>query len=129
MIVVDTSVWVAALRSASGVESEELRRLLDHDDVALVVVVKLEILAGARARDRGRLRRLLSALPIYVPEAGTWERIESWIEDAAASGERFGIGDLIVAAIAADHGAPVWSLDSDFTRMARLGLIDLHRSG
>ncbi|HSD10155.1 MAG TPA: PIN domain-containing protein [Candidatus Binatia bacterium] len=129
MIVVDTSVWVAALRSASGVESEELRRLLDHDDVALVVVVKLEILAGARARDRRRLRRLLSALPIYVPEAGTWERIESWIEDAAASGERFGIGDLIVAGVAADHGAPVWSLDSDFARMARLGLIDLHRSG
>jgi len=42
------------------------------------------------------------------------------------AGERFGIGDLLIAAIAAGREATVRSLDDDFARMARPGFVGLH---
>ncbi len=126
MIFVDTSVWVETLRSARSLRAAHLRELLDADQVALSIIVRLELLAGARRSERGRLERVLSALPLYTPSETTWATIATWVEKASDSGERFGIGDLLIGAIAAEHGGAVWTLDRDFARMAQLGFIRLH---
>jgi predicted nucleic acid-binding protein len=129
VILVDTSVWVEALRCAGSPEAAELRTLLDEDRVALAVPVRLEILAGASGRDFARLRRLLSALPLITPDPATWGLLESWVEIAVAAGQRFGFADLLIGALAAGRGSSVWSLDRDFARLADLGLISLHAHG
>lgn len=126
MILVDTSIWIEALRDGSGEIGVEVARLLDADEVGLAAPVRLEILSGARRRDLPRLRRTLSALPYWLPEHATWERLDDWVDAATAGGERFGVMDLLIGAIAADHDAKVWSRDRDFARMERLGLIRLH---
>ena len=123
MIVVDTSVWIVAFRSAGRREARVLTNLLDHDDVGLPVVVRLELIGGASRADRPGLRRLLSALPLLDPTDDTWQIMDGWVERAAEAGTRFGIGDLLIGALAAECGALVWSLDSVFARMESLDLI------
>lgn len=127
MIVVDTSVWVASLRRAAASETDALRAMLDADEVALAAPVRVELLSGASNADRPVLRRALSALPVIYPSDDTWALIDGWIDRAGRRGERFGLGDLLIGALAKEIGALVWSLDSDFERMESLGLIDRYQ--
>jgi predicted nucleic acid-binding protein len=126
VIVVDTSVWVEALRRGESEAAAHLRDLLDADEVALAAPVRVEILTGASKRDRAVLRRVLSALPVLLPDDATWARIDGWIDRTGDRGERFGFADLLIASLAADRDDALWSLDGDFRRMARLGLVRLH---
>lgn len=124
MIAVDSSVWISFFRGHAPVVAR-LEGLLDRDEVALPVPVRVEILSGARSSERRQLARLLSALPVLYPSQESWKRLDDWVTIGGAAGHRFGFGDLLIAALAADQGYSVWSLDSDFERMARLGLISL----
>jgi predicted nucleic acid-binding protein len=129
VIVVDTSVWVAALRSASSSEASAFAGLIDSDDVLLTAPVRTELLGGARTADRKQLKRLLTALPVAYPTNSTWRLMDGWAELARDCGDRFGVGDLLIAAIAREAGALVWSLDADFARMERLKMVALYDPG
>ncbi|HVZ71284.1 MAG TPA: PIN domain-containing protein [Polyangia bacterium] len=124
MTVVDTSVWIDFFRGKKPL-AERLVGLLDADEVALPAPVRIEILSGAGRADRTRLARVLGALPVLGTTDATWARIERWVLAAGAVGHRFGLGDLLVASIAAEHGATIWSLDADFSRLAKLGFVTL----
>ena len=126
MICADTSVWIEALRDRDSEEGRLLDRLLDGDEVALPIPVRLELLGGVSRAQEPRLRRALSGLPVLLPTEATWERMDRWVRVAAARGHRFGIGDLLIAAIAAEHGTFLWSLDRDFARMEGLGFIQAY---
>jgi predicted nucleic acid-binding protein len=125
VIVVDTSVWVAARRHPAGGEARTLRELLDADEVALALPVRLELWAGTAKADRRAFRRAFSALPLLVPTEETWA-LEEWSARAADAGERFALTDLLIARLADEIGALVWSLDGDFERLARLRLVRLY---
>lgn len=123
MIVVDTSVWIASLARSGAREAEVLRSLLDCDEAALAAPVRVELLSGASNAVRPRLRRALSALPLLYPSDETWALIDEWVERAGRRGHRFGLGDLLIGALASEAGALIWSLDADFERMERLKLV------
>lgn len=124
MIVVDTSVWIEFFRGREPVTAR-LRELLDRDEVALAIPVRIELLSGARKTEVARLARLLAALPVLYPSDETWRRVEDWVTAGIDAGQRFGVGDLLIAGLAAEHGFSVWSMDTDFRRMSRLGLISV----
>jgi predicted nucleic acid-binding protein len=126
LIVVDTSVWVDYFRRGSRDVRSALSSLLDQDQVVLVAPVRVELFSGASGQDLPRLKRVLSALPLWLPTDATWATMERWAQDGGGRGQRFGLGDLLVGAIAAERGSPVWSLDGDFHRMQRLGFVQLH---
>lgn len=126
MIVVDTSVWIAARRQPRV--ADVLDTLVDADEVALALPVRLELLSGVARHDRKEFLRAFSALSQLVPSADTWGPIHRWVERAADAGERFAVTDLVIASLAAEIGGLVWSLDKDFERMERLDLVSLYRA-
>jgi predicted nucleic acid-binding protein len=119
-MVVDTSVWVAFLRDPKSAVRPVLERLLDGDAVLLPIPVRVELLSCAGPQSVSLLSRTLGALRPLTPSTDTWALVERWVLVGVAKGLRFGVGDLLVAACAAEHGAPVWTLDDDFEPMARL---------
>jgi len=127
LIAVDTSVWVSALRAKASAEATLLDRLLDQDLVILPIPVKVELLSGSSKQTRPRLSKLLSALPVLEPDAATWRLVLKWTEESSAKSHRFGFGDLLIGAIAEQAGARLWSLDSDFVRMERLGFLKTYQ--
>ena len=127
MITVDTSVWVTFLRGSDPRIVRQLDLLLEHDEALLPVPARIELLAGSPRRQEALLADLLSAVKPLSVEATSWVLIERWARAAARSGDRFGLGDLMIAATAAEASAPLWSLDGDFERMARRGWIQLYR--
>jgi len=128
LILVDTSVWIEFFRGKNKRIGTEVQSLLDSDEIILAAPVRIEILSGCGKNNFKKLRLLLSALPVFYPISTTWERIENWVEQAVSSGERFGIGDLLIASIAVDQDAVIWSLDADFGRMAKFGWLKIHRN-
>ncbi len=123
MIVVDTSVWISFFRNDDHNLVQTLHQLLDDRRVLLAIPTRIEILSGAGKRDQPKLRKVFSALPLLVPEFEDWELIEGWVTIASERGDRFGVADLLIAALCARHSAKLWSLDNDFERMERLGFI------
>jgi predicted nucleic acid-binding protein len=126
VILIDTSIWISFFRSGDHRIVTGVWDLLEGEQAVLAAPVRIELLIGASRRDRTRLDRLLSALPVLYPSHETWRRIDRWIDLAAKAGQRFGFADLLIASLGADEGAAVWSLDRDFKRMARLGFIERH---
>ena len=106
--------------------AEALRSLLDADEVALALPVRLELLAGTARQDRARFRRVYGALPQLHPTEETWAIIPEWVERARDAGETFGLIDLLIASMTAEIGGLVWSLDKDFERMERLKIVSLY---
>lgn len=125
MVFVDTSVWVQFFRSATTPVTSRLGQLLDRDEVALAAPVWVELLAGAPAN--APLRRVLSALPVFYPSRDTWRMVEGWAERGARRGLHFGVGDLLIGAVASERGGRIWSLDDDFERLEKLGVLRRYR--
>lgn len=124
MIVVDTSVWIAAQRRPYL--DEVLQGLIDADEAAVALPVRLELWAGVARQDRKAHRAAFGALPQLVPTEDTWRPLTEWIAKAADAGERFAVTDLLIASMTSEIGGLVWSLDKDFERMERLGFVSLY---
>ena len=126
MIVVDTSIWVDALRRPGTPRAVTLQQLLDADEVALALPVRMELLSGVARKDRSALKRGLSAVPVLRPAEETWRLIERWIDPAADAGFHFSVTDLLIAGLAHEIGALVWAIDADFAWMAQMGFVRLY---
>ena len=122
MILADTSVWIEVRRRPEAPAAAAFRALVDSDDLLLALPVRLELLAGVSVRDRKAFTRALTGLPIVFPTDETWHIVQGWVPAAADKGHRFALTDLLIAALAHQADALIWSLDEDFARMESLGM-------
>ena len=126
MIVVDTSVWVDVTRRPTSERARVFQQLVDADEVAVALPVRIELMSGVARKHRTQFRRALSALPVLRPTEDTWHLLESWIERASDKGVRFSLPDLMIAALARELDALIWSLDADFEAMEKIGIVRLY---
>lgn len=127
MILVDTSVWIEYFRKKDSPVTKRVQDLLDTDAVVLSRIAFLELLSGAKKTEIPKLMRVFSAFPLYLPSEKAWTRIENWIQTALDQGQRFSATDLLIASTTVDHNAVLWSLDSDYKRMEKLGFLKLYQ--
>ncbi len=127
MILVDTSVWIDFFSSSPGPAGQELKRLIvEAEPLALTGIVVVEILQGL-TRNVERIEYYLSQWVLLEPQG-----YETYLKAAAifrlgrSRGLTFTTSDVLIAALALENGASVFSLDRDFGRIARLTKLVLH---
>ena len=128
MILVDSSVWIDFLSSAPGHAGRELRRMIaDAEPLALTGVVIAEILQGL-TRDVSQIERYLGLWEMIEPGGfATYREAAAIFRLARAKGISLTTIDTLIAAIALEHGAAVFTLDKDFSSMARITRLPLYK--
>jgi len=121
MHLVDTSIWIEALRSSGSRKIQaELEPLVRAGDVALTDWIILELMVGIRSHESaaGLLKRLAPIHRLTIPEDG-WTR--AW--DLAVRLRKRAISssaaDCLIATIAISHDATLLHCDTDFEHIAK----------
>jgi predicted nucleic acid-binding protein len=127
LILVDTSVWIDFFSSSPGRAGNELRRMIDEvEPFALTGVVVTEILQGL-ARNANRIERFLSMWDLLEPrDFSTYREAAAISRLARSKGTSLTTIDTLIAAIALEHRASLFTLDKDFSRIARITTLRLH---
>jgi predicted nucleic acid-binding protein len=126
-MLVDSSVWVDFFSSCPGPAGAELRRMIDDSEpLALTGVVVTEVLQGL-TRDAGRIERFLGEWDMLEPKGfETYRAAAAIYRTARGKGISLTTIDTLIAAIALEHGASVFTLDHDFSRIALITGLVLH---
>lgn len=121
MILVDSSVWIDFFSSVPGRAGNELRRMIsDAEPFALAGMVVTEILQGL-TRDASRIEQYLAQWNLLEPSGfRTYREAAAIFRLGRARGLSLTTIDVLIAAIALEHRASVFTLDKDFSRIARL---------
>ena len=123
MILVDTSVWVDFLNSKRGPTGDELERLIrSNAPVVLTGVVVSEVLQGLK-QNVDLVTGLLARWPLIEPEGFvTYEAAAAIYRMARGRGVTLSTIDALIAALALENDAALFSLDRDFERLTFTGL-------
>jgi predicted nucleic acid-binding protein len=127
LILVDTSVWVDFFSPSPSRAGAELRRMIaDAEPFALSGVIVSEILQGLR-RDVDQIERHLSQWDMLEPLGlPTYREAAAIFRIGRAKGFSLTTIDTLIAAIALDHRAVLFTVDQDFSRIARITRLQLH---
>lgn len=127
MILVDSSVWIDFFNARPDRAGKELRRMIaDAEPFALTGIVATEILQGL-TRDSGPIERYLSMWDMLEPSGfATYREAAAIFRTARAKGLNLSTVDALIAAIALEHRASVFTIDKDFPRIARVTNLRLH---
>lgn len=99
----------------------------ENEPFALTGVIVVEVLQGL-TRAAGRIERFLAQCDILEPRGFETYAVAAGIYRAArAKGMSLTTIDTVIAAVALEHGASVFTLDADFPRIARFTTLALYR--
>lgn len=123
MVIVDTSVWLQFFRLQPSSVKKEMDRLRARGEIAIVGVVLAEVLQGARTqREAEQLSAGLKGFPYLAETQETWMRVGELARQLRQKGVTVPILDLLIAALALEHGCEVYTLDEHFERVPGLTL-------
>lgn len=127
MILVDSSVWIDFFSPKPGRPGRELRRMItDAEPFAITGIIIAEILQGL-TRDVSQIERYLSMWDLLEPAGfSTYREAAAIFRLARSKGVSLSTIDTLIAAIAMHYRASVFTLDKDFSRIARLTGLPLH---
>jgi len=127
LILVDSSVWIDFFSSSPGRAGAELRRMIEEaEPFALTGIVVAEVLQGL-IRDARRIEQYLAQWEMLEPRGfETYRQAAAIYRGARAKGVTLTTIDAVIAAIALEHKASVFTLDRDFSRIAGITRLALY---
>ncbi len=126
MVVADTTVWIEFFNDPESEEKHVIDLLIDNDQLAFVGPVLAELLQGCRtAGEANAILDHVSALPFLEMNFSAWRRAGEISSSLRRKGTTLPLMDVIIAAIALEHDAEVFTIDPHFRRIPGL---KLHRS-
>ncbi len=122
-VIVDTSVWIAYLRGRNPASVQQLSDLIADHRAILCGIVLAEVLVGVRdAKERVSLDDMFRALPYLETSLATWTLAGELAYSLRSRGLATPLSDLILAAIALEHGFSLFTHDTHFQRISDLRL-------
>jgi predicted nucleic acid-binding protein len=122
MILIDSSVWIEALRERGSIETK--RRVHEHlqsGRACWMPMIRLELWNGARGENEKRaLREFEGVLPDLEVGPRVWEVASDLARRARAAGLTVPAADLLIVACARHHGVEIESLDAHFAELEKL---------
>jgi len=118
VVLPDTSVWIPYFRSVSGDEGDRLEALIAEGEVAICGPVLAELLGGADDTQRRSIIDTAGKLPWADLGPACWQDVGAVARRLRQAGQTLPLTDLVIAVAAAHAGHTLWSLDSDFDRIA-----------
>ena len=133
-VLVDTSVWSLALRRRSRqlgnrdrTLRDELAELTREGRAVVIGPVRQELLSGIQdGAAFERLRERLRAFDDLPLTTDDYEEAASFNNRCRASGVAGAAVDLLICAAAARRDLPIFTVDADFRRYARVLPVRLH---
>lgn len=121
MVLIDTSVWLFALKkNFHPVIKERVELLLKDNDVAISGIVQLELLGGAKSeQEYERLKSRLEALYFIESAKSVWDQASKLAFDLRRKGITVPHTDIFIAAIALKEQLVLWHADSHFDLIAK----------
>jgi predicted nucleic acid-binding protein len=128
MILVDSSVWIDFFHRRPGEAGRELRRLItEAEPLALTGIVVLEVLQGLTREVEG-VEAYLAQWDLLEPRGmETYRRAAALFRQARGKGIELTTIDSLIATLALENGAILFTLDRDFTRIAQFTALRLYR--
>jgi predicted nucleic acid-binding protein len=118
VVLPDTSVWIPYFRSTSGTDGDRLEMLIGEGGVATCGPVFAELLGGADDAQRSAIVDTVGDLPWADLDHRSWQEVGALARRLRQTGQTLPLTDLAIAVAATRAGHALWSLDSDFERIA-----------
>ena len=119
MYLVDTSVWIQALRpSGHPAIRSRLKPLIVSGETALTEWIMLELMTGLRTAERKEtLLNWLAPVTQLPFDAAWWEQAWENVAQLRKRGISPTAADCVIATVAINHGVPLLHCDTDFETM------------
>lgn len=120
LVIIDTSVWILALRrSPLPLVREEVGHLLAENRVAIVPMIRLELLGGTKsASEFNRLKSRLGALHQIPTDEAVWQTAAELAFKLRQRGKIIPYTDILIGSAAILANALLLHADGHFDLMA-----------
>lgn len=121
LCLVDTSVWICALRKAFVPEIKSyVEKMIDDDRIVIAPIIKLELLAGTRTKKEfSRLKSRLDALPEVAFTEELWDAAQELAFRLRRKGLAIPLIDVLIIAGARSADAVLVHQDRHFDLAAK----------
>lgn len=119
-VLIDTSAWIEFLRQSEGAVGDAVLRLLDEDRAVLCGMVELELLQGARPKERRTLADLLQALRYVETERRDFVAAGERLAELRRQGVTIPASDGLIALLCIRHRLQLLTIDAHFDHLPEL---------